>query len=355
GGGVRISWGGEMGRMGPKDPAGFSAAPPSRLLRIGSFSRRAQLSLHQLRHYHELGLLLPASVDPESGYRYYSEAQTATAQVIAILRSVDMPLAEIRDLLRDPDEGRVRASLDAHLARLERRLAGARDMLARLRELMKEGLTMPDDRAAGELVDVTVDAVRMHQPTGQHVLLLGERAGRRFLPLWVGPTEATAVAAWLGGMAPARPLTHDLLSAVLQRSGATVERVAITRREDEEFYRATIRARWQAEPVDIDARPSDAINIAVRAGAPILVDRAVMEEHAVDKSEQAGKPEPRGILAMAVDAQTGRKLGRVTLPALPGAGEAIDVPVPARWQVVSVEPAAGSEPPRVLVRPPAGG
>lgn len=328
---------------------------PGRLLRIGSFSRRARLSLHQLRHYHELGLLLPASVDPESGYRYYSEAQTATAQVIAILRSVDMPLAEIRDLLRDPDEGRVRASLDAHLARLERRLAGARDVLARLRELMKEGLTMPDDRAAGELVDVTVEAVRVHQPTGQHVVLLAERAGRRFLPLWVGPAEANGVATWLGGLVPARPPTHDLLSAVLQRSGATVDRVAITRRQEEEFYRATIEVRWQGDPEEIDARPSDAINVAVRAGAPIMVDRRVMDEHAVDRTEPAGVPEPRDVIVTAIHAETGGTLGVVVLPALPAPGEAIDVPAPARWQVVSVEPAAGSKPPRAVVRPPAGG
>src|SRR5215831_4596979 len=104
-----------------------------RLLRIGTFSRQARLSPHQLRHYHELGLLLPASVDPESGYRYYSEGQTATAEVIAILRSVDMPLGEIRELLRDPSPARVRETLDRHRARLERRLDEARYTLGRLR------------------------------------------------------------------------------------------------------------------------------------------------------------------------------------------------------------------------------
>src|SRR5215831_102370 len=225
-----------------------------RLLRIGTFSRQARLSPHQLRHYHELGLLLPASVDPESGYRYYAESQTATAEVIAILRSVDMPLAEIRDLLRDPSAERVRATLDRHRTRLERRLEEAGHMLGRLRELIQEGIPMGDVSDAGDLVEVVLDAVRAHVPTGQHVLLLRERAGERVLALWVGPSEANAAAMRLHDMTPARPLTHDLLAVIVERAGAIVERVVVTHQADEVYY-ATVHLRAAGGLDEVDARP----------------------------------------------------------------------------------------------------
>lgn len=323
---------------------------PERLLRIGSFSRQARLSPHQLRHYHEVGLLLPASVDPESGYRYYSEGQTATAEVIAILRSVDMPLAEIRELLRDPSAERVQETLDRHRARLERRLDEARHMLGRLRELMKEGITMSDEPVGSDLVDVVLEAVRMHAETGQHVLVLRERDGQRVLPIWVGPSEANAAAMRLNGMQAPRPLTHDLLATMLDRTAATVERVVISRQE-EDFYTATVHLSCAGGPEEIDARPSDAVNVALRTGAPILVAARVMDRAAV-KPEQSDVPKPPLLLAMAVDADTGQDLGLIQLGKLPDPGDQVAVPAPTGWRVASVEPAEGDRPAKVVVRRP---
>jgi bifunctional DNase/RNase len=321
-----------------------------RLLRIGTFSRQSQLSPHQLRHYHEVGLLLPASVDPESGYRYYSESQTATAEVIAILRSVDMPLAEIRDLLRDPSTEHVRATLDRHRARLERRLEEAGHMLGRLRELIQEGISMGVEPDASDVVEVVLDSVRQHQPTGQHALLLRERAGDRVLRLWVGPSEANAAALSLNGMTPARPLTHDLLAAVVQRARATVERVVITHCEGEVFY-ATVRLGRPGGPEEIDARPSDAINLALRTNAPILVAAQVIDESA-RRPDQSGGPRPGTLVALAVEAGTGQEMGLLHLHELPGPGDQVPVHAPTGWRVVSVEPAEGEAPPRIVVRRP---
>jgi bifunctional DNase/RNase/DNA-binding transcriptional MerR regulator len=321
-----------------------------RLLRIGPFSRQARLSPHQLRHYHELGLLLPASVDPESGYRYYAESQTATAEVIAILRSVDMPLAEIRDLLRDPSAERVQETLDRHRTRLERRLEEAGRMLGRLRELIQEGIPMSDAPDVGDLVEVVLQAVRMHAPTGQHVLLLRERAGERVLALWVGPFEANAAAMRLHGMAPARPLTHDLLAVIVERAGATVERVVITNQAEEVFY-ATVHLGGPAGPEEIDARPSDALNLALRSGAPVLVAARVMDE-AARVPDPASAPRPPGVSAMAVEAGTGQELGLLHLRELPGPGDQVAVHAPTGWRVVSVEPAEADRPPRIVVRRP---
>jgi uncharacterized protein len=322
--------------------------PREGLLRIGTFSRHARLSPHQLRHYPEL--LLPASVDPESGYRYYAESQTATAEVIAILRSVDMPLAEIRELLRDPSAERVRATLDRHRTRLERRLEDAGHMLGRLRELIQEGIPMGEVFDAGNLVEVALDAVRMHVPTGQHVLLLRERPGERVLALWVGPSEANAAAVRLNDMKAVRPLTHDLLATLVERSGAKVERVVITHQAEQVFY-ATVHLHGPGGSEEVDARPSDAINLALRSGAPILVAARVMDE-AARVPDPAGEHRPPGVSAVAVEAGTGQELGLLSLRELPGPGDQVAVHAPTGWRVVTVEPAEGDLPPRIVVRRP---
>jgi bifunctional DNase/RNase len=321
-----------------------------RLLRIGTFSRQARLSPHQLRHYHEVGLLLPASVDPESGYRYYSESQTATAEVIAILRSVDMPLAEIRDLLRDPSTERVQATLDRHRARLERRLAEAGHMLGRLRELIQEGISMGAEAEAGDLVEVVLEAVRAHVPTGQHALMLRERDGERVMALWVGPSEANAAAIRLNGMTTVRPLTHDLLATVVERTRTTVDRVVITHQEEQVFY-AAVHLTGAAGREEIDARPSDAVNLAVRTGAPILVTAHVMDA-AAHRPDPASGPRPATLVAMAVEAGTGDEMGLLYLRELPGPGDQVPVHAPTGWRVVSVEPAEGDAPARIMVRRP---
>lgn len=324
-----------------------------RLLRIGTFSRQARLSLHQLRHYHELGLLLPASVDPESGYRYYTEGQMAIAGVIAILRAVDMPLVEIRELLRDPSPDRVQETLDRHRTRLESRLAEARYMLSRLRELMKEGISMSPESETSDLVRVVLEAVRVHTESGQHALILREQDGERALPIWVGPSEASAAAGWLQTMTPGRPMTHDLVATMFGCCGATVDRAVITRLEEEVYY-ATIHLICQGSPQEIDARPSDAVNVAIRAGAPIFVASAIMDERAVAGPAEAPHRPPR-VIAMAVDADTGHEMGPVYPEKLPEPGDEIDVPVPTALSVVSVEPAHEGRPALVRVRRPSAG
>lgn len=96
---------------------------------IGKFSRRSGVSVSHLRHYHEAGLLEPAYVDPESGYRYYAAAQSEAAEVIRILRAIDMPVRDIQRLLTDPSEPNIREILAKHRARLEQRLTQVADRL----------------------------------------------------------------------------------------------------------------------------------------------------------------------------------------------------------------------------------
>lgn len=215
---------------------------------------------------------------------------------------------------------------------------------------MKEGILMSDEPSGSDFVDVVLEAVRMHAETGQHALMLRERDGERVLAIWVGPSEANAAAMRLNGMQAHRPLTHDLLATMLDRTGATVERVVISRWE-EDLYRATVHLSCGGRPEEIDARPSDAVNVALRTSAPILVAARVMDRAAV-RPEESDVPKPPPLLAMAVDADTGHDLGLVHLGKLPEPGDQVAVPVPTGWRAVSVEPAEGDRPATVVVRRP---
>jgi DNA-binding transcriptional MerR regulator len=108
------------------------------LLTIGDFSRMTYLSVKALRYYHEIGLLEPAAVDPDSGYRLYRPAQVATAQVIRRLRDLDMPLETVRTVLDAPDLDARNAVIVEHLRRMERRLDQLNSKVASLRVLLEQ-------------------------------------------------------------------------------------------------------------------------------------------------------------------------------------------------------------------------
>lgn len=103
---------------------------------IGEFSRLTYLRVKTLHHYHEVGLLEPADVDGTTGYRRYSLEQVSTAHLIRRLRDLDMPVAEVREVLSAPDDSVRDAMLRAHLSRMEAQLERTRDVVASLRELL---------------------------------------------------------------------------------------------------------------------------------------------------------------------------------------------------------------------------
>ena len=124
----------------------------SNLIPIGRFSRVTRLSIKALRHYDETGLLAPAWVDPASGYRYYTYAQVTTAEVIRVLRTLDMPLDEIREALAADDREVVAKVLDRHRARLQDEVDRRTRMLAFLLRLIdQEGSPMAYDVAVKEV------------------------------------------------------------------------------------------------------------------------------------------------------------------------------------------------------------
>jgi DNA-binding transcriptional MerR regulator len=115
---------------------------PATRLSIGQFSQMSYLSVRTLRRYHAAGLLEPAQVDPATGYRYYQADQLPAAQLIRRLRSVQMPLEEVRDALAAPDPATRDALISAHLRRMERSLEQTRNAVQSLRQLLER----PRDR-----------------------------------------------------------------------------------------------------------------------------------------------------------------------------------------------------------------
>ena len=134
--------------------------------------------------------------------------------------------------------------------------------------------------AAG-LIEMTVESVRVHTLSTQHVVILKEMARDRYLPIWIGPWEANAIALKLQGVSPERPLTHDLFASALGELGVRVERVVIAALAEETFH-ARLILRSDGRLLEIDSRPSDAIALAVRCQAPIFAADDVIEESSIE-------------------------------------------------------------------------
>jgi uncharacterized protein len=133
--------------------------------------------------------------------------------------------------------------------------------------------------AAG-LNEMVVESVRVHMLSSQHVVILRDAQRERYLPIWIGPWEANAIAMRLQGVSPERPMTHDLFSQTLTELGVVVRQIVVSDLADDTF-RARLFLELDGRSVDLDARPSDAIALAVRTGVPIFATDAVLDRAAV--------------------------------------------------------------------------
>ncbi|MCU0280799.1 MAG: bifunctional nuclease family protein [Acidimicrobiia bacterium] len=139
-------------------------------------------------------------------------------------------------------------------------------------------------------VPVELVGVRIELPSNQPIVLLKEVGGTRYLPIWIGAGEATAIAFALEGVQPPRPLTHDLLKLSLEALEATVERVVVTEMREGIYYADLVLGRAGAE-ITVSSRPSDAIALAARTGSPILVSPQVLEESGVEIHDEEEEDE----------------------------------------------------------------
>jgi len=128
---------------------------------VGDFSRATHLSIKTLRHYHQVGLLEPTAVNPDTGYRYYSAVQIPTAQVIRRLRDLEMPVADVKAVLAAPDAPARNALIAAHLGRLEAELAQTRAAVESLRNLLQppDGATAIEHRSVPATAAAAIEAV----------------------------------------------------------------------------------------------------------------------------------------------------------------------------------------------------
>ncbi len=141
------------------------------------------------------------------------------------------------------------------------------------------------------LIAMDVVGVRVELPSNQPIVLLRESEGPRYLPIWIGGSEATAIATALEGVTPPRPLTHDLMRSVLDALGALAVRVVITEMRESVFY-ADLSLDISGREVHVSSRPSDAIALAVRTGTPVFALPGVLDDAGVvfeeeEESEEA--------------------------------------------------------------------
>jgi hypothetical protein len=138
------------------------------------------------------------------------------------------------------------------------------------------------------MMEVRVAHLGLDRTTNTPVVILQEQQGERVLPIWIGPAEASAIAMELAGVKFSRPLTHDLLKQVIVGLGADLRKVIITQVKDNTYF-AELHIYRGDSVIQIDARPSDSIAVALRLKAPIFTSEDLLELTSIETSE-SGEP-----------------------------------------------------------------
>ena len=139
------------------------------------------------------------------------------------------------------------------------------------------------------MVEMVIDSIRVSLMNYQRVVILKEKLADRYLPIWIGPAEADAIAVKLQDVTVPRPLTHDLLRSVIDALGGTIDSIIVSDLKNDTFY-AKIIINVDGKQMEVDSRPSDALALAVRAGVPIFVDETVLDKAGILLDKETGKP-----------------------------------------------------------------
>ncbi len=277
----------------------MSAEEPTRW-RVGQLAEATGVTVRSLHHYDEIGLLVP-SERTTGGHRLYGEADVQRLYRILALRRLGFALSEIEAVL-DADRPDLRETVRRHLAQVERDLAQQRRLRQRLAEILStlERSVEPsvdqfiDTVEAMAMIETTITDVVGHvhtherlpgkpniAPVDTRIVLLKERAGDRVLPICIARSEeGFMLVSHLAGGTFSRPVTEDLVARLIELSGARIERVAIDAFREHIYY-ATVTIRAGEYSHEVDARPSDALNLAARLGCPIFVESGVMDTCAI--------------------------------------------------------------------------
>lgn len=141
------------------------------------------------------------------------------------------------------------------------------------------------------MIEVRVAQIGLDRTTNSPVVILQEKDGERILPIWIGPAEASAIAMELAGVKFARPLTHDLVKQIIIGLGADLRRVLITQVKENTYYAELHLYQGDNHVVQIDARPSDSIAVALRLKAPIFTSEELLESATLELGGPVTGPE----------------------------------------------------------------
>jgi len=139
------------------------------------------------------------------------------------------------------------------------------------------------------MIEMTIESIRVSLMNYQRVVMLKEKMAERYLPIWIGPAEADAIAVKLQGVNVPRPLTHDLLRTVINTLGATVNSIIVSDLKNDTFF-AKVILNVDGGQMEVDARPSDALALAIRAEVPIYAEEAVLDKASILLDKETGKP-----------------------------------------------------------------
>ncbi len=143
------------------------------------------------------------------------------------------------------------------------------------------------------MIEMLIDSIRVSLMNYQRVVILKEKESDRYLPIWIGPAEADAIAVKLQDVTVPRPLTHDLLRSVIDALGATISSIIVSELKNDTFY-AKIVLSVDGGKMEVDSRPSDALALAVRADATIYVEESVLDKAGILLDKETGKPLQEG-------------------------------------------------------------
>lgn len=267
--------------------------------KVGELARATGLTVRALHHYDDVGLLVP-SERTDAGHRLYAEQDVRRLYRILALRRLGLSLAEIAAVL-DDESVSLLETVRRHLGQVERDLEHQHTLRDRLREILKvlersveppaeefiealEAMTVIETSVEDVLIRLGGDQTQEPPPRlareSHRVVLLREQSGERVLPIWIGAQEGDAIVFQRSGGTSPRPLGPDLTARLLEAGGVRVERVVIGSLHENVYY-ASVTVTGAGGSDEVDARPSDALNLALRLEAPVLVAADLIDEKSI--------------------------------------------------------------------------
>ena len=143
------------------------------------------------------------------------------------------------------------------------------------------------------MIEMKVMGIALDTRTGSPIVVLHDKDNRKALPIWIGSAEASAIIRKIENIVVARPMTHDLIISMIEKTGYTLDRIEISDVEKETYFASLCLVNKEGNEIEIDARPSDAIAVAIRVDAPIFVSATVLASGSVSTDSAKDEEESK--------------------------------------------------------------